>query len=673
MTRSLPCVALAAFFATGSSASGQPNPLDSWVDACHVTSPDLQALLANEALLVSASALEDNDDGTYHLLEQPFTTGIGAFGVPHDLCSTARFYGQDQVRAPFTTRSAVQVGPDLVLTAWHNVFDPGHVGFYRVVFGLQYQNVLGSCVPPDFGRIPADQVYDVQEVVADGKVSDDVDMLLLRLDRVVGDVYPRVRRSGSGWPGESMTMIGHPESMSAKVDLDAVAGSVGDWHGKEAIKVANLHGLDRSSGSMVYNRARGVLETVNASGRGVNFVLSASGPGVCYVLEHEPGFFERNASLRYFAHHIPAFELLVRSLDPVVYVTPVGGTLANPTTTRRVGAPPTAAGSIDYQIVPPGPAAPGAPTLTITPAAPLTGSLAPGQGFSIQQDAEIDGVTACGVQERSYEVRDLTHGFSDIARHVFEIGLREFAVTPERPGIIQDLALPLDGTTVYKLSNPRPDPVTVVVTADQPWVTLSTDASEGGPSLEVTLQPHESDKEVVIGVAGLTAPKPDPYHYEATVTFGFAPGTPCPGSGATTRHVTFTFGREIFMVEQVVPIPDGTSSVIVEVQVPETFCIDDVNAIVKTSVVPASQILVQLMSPAPLEQWLTLWDHGRVEVPLDVTFDDDGAGTVPVELLGAFDGQQGEGAWLFQVVDDRPGIAGTLDKWGLEFKAEPCP
>ena len=209
MRRFLPCVLTAVYLAVVSSASAQteppPDPLDDWVDACYATKPDIQALLEHNALIISEDALTENPSGTWSLNVQPFTQYVRpAEPSPYvlDLCPQVRFDGQPQVikidahASDVTRRSAVQVGPDLVLTTWHNLFAPSQPGWYKVVFGLHARNVGGECIPPDFENIPASQVYDVEAVVADGWP---LDMLLLRLDRVVSDHYPRVRRSGRGW------------------------------------------------------------------------------------------------------------------------------------------------------------------------------------------------------------------------------------------------------------------------------------------------------------------------------------------------------------------------------------------------------------------------------------------------------------------------------------------
>jgi hypothetical protein len=64
---------------------------------------------------------------------------------------------------------------------------------------------------------------------------------------------------------------------------------------------------------------------------------------------------------------------------------------------------------------------PGPQLLVSTEVTPV-GTLAPGGSFSVFET--IDAATApCGVYERTYKVIDTTHGFTDVVRHRFEIGL----------------------------------------------------------------------------------------------------------------------------------------------------------------------------------------------------------------------------------------------------------
>jgi hypothetical protein len=387
------------------------------VEACGVAD-DLSKLLENEVALMDAGAVSRNGDGTYRLTTQTYTMGGGTL----TLCSDSRFYGQTMVAGlPF--RSAVQVGPDLVLTAWHNS-TAGTTPALYAIFGLRHRLDGDRCVPPDFERIPAADVYSVTEVVADGLSGATLpprDFLLLRLDRNVTAAPPRIRRSGQGRADaarrDRMTMISHPDRLAAKVDLAGrlVGHSDPLYTGPQ---IENLHPLHWSSGAMIYNRDAQLVETVVRSALSAQYLRD---PVVvnCWRVADIGGNRATNDSLADFAQHVPAFELLVTPLDTVVHEGRLGEPLSNPATTRTVEAPFTAPRSIDYRIALPATSA-GGPELLVTVGAPLQGTLGPGGGFDIEETINVNGV-ACGQYEQSYSITDLTNGFTDVIRHVFRI------------------------------------------------------------------------------------------------------------------------------------------------------------------------------------------------------------------------------------------------------------
>ena len=385
------------------------------VEACGVMDDDLSKVIENEVALVDAGVVSRNADGTYRLTTETYRVGSGSLA----LCSDSQFYGQPRVSGlPF--RSAVQVGPDLVLTAWHNpiAFTPA---FYAI-FGLRHRLAGGRCVPPDFERIPAADVYSVTEVAADGlapAAGPPRDFLLLRLDRPATATFPRVRRSGRGRADaahqDRVTMISHPERMAAKMDLAGriVGHSDVGYTGPE---VENLHPVSWSSGGMVYNRDQRVLETVVRSLVSARYSRDATG---CWRMIHVEGHRAANDSVADFAQNIPAFELVVTPLDAVVHEADAGGQLSKPTTTRTIEAPLTAPGEIAYRIVPP-PTSAGGPELLVTVGGPLEGTLAPGTGHDVEETVNASGV-ACGEYEVAYSVVDATNGFTDVIRHLFRI------------------------------------------------------------------------------------------------------------------------------------------------------------------------------------------------------------------------------------------------------------
>jgi hypothetical protein len=391
------------------------------VEACGELDGDLARLLDNEVALVDAGAVSRNADGTYRLTTQAYTMGAGSL----TLCSDSRFYGQRMIFGlPF--RSAVQVGSDLVLTAWHGATN-GNIPPLYAIFGLRYRLAGGRCVPPDLARVPPGDVFFVTEVVADGldpATGPPRDFLLLRLERDAGPAYPRVRRTGRGRADathhDRMTMISHPDRLAAKIDLAGrLAGySDADYDGPQ---VENIHPLQWSSGAMLYNRDAAFVETVARTTVSARYGHEG-GNTSCYKIIEVNGSRATNHSVAGFAQNIPPFELLVTPLDTVIHEGPVGGPFTNTTTTRTIEAPVTSPGSIAYRIQPPT-TSPGQPELLVSFGATLQGSLPPGAGFDVEETIDASGLP-CGEYQQSYSVTDDTHGFTDVIRHVIRIQCR---------------------------------------------------------------------------------------------------------------------------------------------------------------------------------------------------------------------------------------------------------
>lgn len=660
MARPFPCIVLAACVATSAATLfAQPSPppgsLNTWVDACQATAPDLQAMLANEALIVDEDFLPGNGDGTFELLHQPFLVGTNGAGLPeYPMCSHARFYGETRVQVPGFFRSAVQVGPDLVLTALHGAATSG-IDRLRVVFGVHGRLVGTTCVPPDFSRIPASDIYTVS-LVADGWPNNELDYLLLRLDRQRVNAYPRVRRSGRAYPGDAMTGIGHPERLPGKVDTAGVAGEITMLSGREWLEMANVHGLVGSSGSMVYNRTQRILEAVARTGLGTSIVLD---PGAdteppCNIITHMDAWKSKNASLRYFAQNIPPYELLVDPLDWVVLKAAAGTPIAH-SSNRTLKAP--SSGPIQYQIVPPALTPAGQPTLTISAGGPLQGTLQPGQVLTVQQTAAASASVPCKVYERTYLVRDLTHGFEDVARHVFEIGKRGFSVTGGRDGF-DDLATPFEESFSYTVTNTQPSPFTLRVSSDQPWVSIN-----GAPGpFELAFQPNDV-KQVAIGVLEAYWTLPHPETYLAQLTFEVAPnGTHCPASPPVIRTFAFSYGTDTFKSNLQPPPQIPPTQISVTQWVDEDACIGDLNVSIATDGVDASELMLWLKAPPPSDLERVIWNPGDAPDPHEFEID-EGA-------LNDFEGLGTHGTWTLKAVDAVPATpSGKLNSWSLRFES----
>jgi hypothetical protein len=245
--------------------------------------------------------------------------------------------------------------------------------------------------------------------------------------------------------------------------------------------------------------------------------------------------------VRPFSPYIPAFELVVDSLDDVVYVAPEGGPLAEPETFYTVSAPDTAAGKIAYHIEPPAPA--GEPTLDLQVAGSVDGELGPGESLAAETKASIVGVP-CGTYLRTFQVQDLTNGYTDILRHIFEIGLAEFAVSPAA-GLTAGAPGPLHAATAtYEVSNRRPTAAVVEVAADGDWITLDGEAAPApGVPVSATLRLAPAGEPgdratVVVGLGGYADLLAGGEWHHGQVTFANLNGT-CEDRGDTVRTVSF--------------------------------------------------------------------------------------------------------------------------------------
>jgi subtilisin-like proprotein convertase family protein len=638
--------------------SQPPGSLDTWLDACELPAPDLVQLLDKEALVVESGAVTPSDDAAFYTLaQQPYTHTY--IWNPAPLCSASIFYGQPQVNGA-SFRSAVLVGPDLILTAWHNPVPT--VPDVRVIFGLQYRQVGDSCIAPDFTHIPASHVFRPVEVVA--WMWPQPDMLLLRLDRPVGAAPLRVRRSGQGRVGDAMTMIAHPDRLATKVDTAGfLAGNVTSGNGLTSPLLANMHTLVGSSGSMIYNRSERFVETVASGWFGTTYEACDGKQKVIHV----DGVSSTNQSVRHFARFIPAFELLVQPLDRILHVSPVGGPPSDEVFVRTIRAPQTASGPIDYVITPPEPGPP--PVVQVSASAPEQGTLEPGQAFTVAETVDVGGAS-CGVYERSYSVTDASHGYTDVVRHVFEIGTRYFTVDPPYGTGIVDVAPPFEDVIPFTLKNLGPMQYTVQVSADQPWVQL---VHPGGDGPVVTLMlPPNGTASVGVTIDPLAVPPAGPTHV-ANLRFAADLGG-CPGTAPLFRTFTFSLGHETFWdtPQPPVPVPDGSPDGIWRtINVAEDFCVGDVDVGVFVDGNPEN-LVVRLLSPQG--ELVTLWDHGSaVHGTLWTTFDDDGGGTTPVEWLHAIDGESGYGPWRLQVVDDvEDGNVATLIFWNVNVTTGQC-
>lgn len=661
-----------------------------WLDACQAQDPELKRLLAAEAMLVPVPYLHDNGDDTFAISTILFNE---LSGKPLD--PTSLFHGQ---RRTGFGRSGVLVGPDIVVTAPHtSQFD--FAGF-RVVFGLSSRMVNGVCVQPDWDHVPAENIYEPVEVIANTYTDgiDPHDFAFLRLDRLTDREPLRIRRSGKARDGDRMAGVGHPMRLSTKISPE---GEALGWDVARGLLLNGLHFLDGSSGSMVYNQDADYLETVVRSGLCGSFQLL---PGNIYKLAPLcPAAPQAvNRPIADVAELVPATSLVVGPLDVVKHRANLN---ANPSPAAKLYTlrnPQGLAQPIQWQIVMP-PAPNGQPKLTLSPSK-TSGVLAPGGSFAFT--ATASAASQCGNYTRTIQVNDLTHGYTDYIRHEFEVGMRQFQVTPAEGFEVERMTGPYSKPgRSYTVTNTGPTPVKLRVQGPA-WVDLAVQQGPYSGKYDnvatIDLAGHNSKTGTATVSVRMDEAKAAVMHPHQThagqlaFTMDFGQASPnCYIPSNTTRPIRFVRGKQSYVEHD--PdnyIPGHANPLVNAMQVDTPFVIDHVSLDVgiwgldsNNSPEQFSELRITLVTPGGAE--LPIWDlndvpspdyysnevthHWGYELPIGVLHIDDVFSPSPLGTeLGSLVGQPGEGTWKLKVSSPGTGAAFFIN-WGLNFFGSPPP
>lgn len=660
-----------------------------WLDACEAQDPDLARLLEAEAMLVPVPYFHDNGDGTYKIDTILF---VDAFGLPLD--PTGLFFGQ---RRNGFGRSGVLVGDDIVVTAPHTAnFD--FAGF-RVVFGQAARMVDGVCVQPDWDHVSADDIYDPVEVIANTYTGGSYphDFAFLRLDRSTDREPLRIRRSGKAREGDNLIGVGHPMRLSTKVSPE---GEALGWDAAGGLLMNGLHFLDGSSGSMIYNRDADYLETVVRSSVCGSFQMM---PGNLYKLVPLCPAAPRasNRPIADIAEVVPATSLVVGPLDEVTHRTALNVAPVPAAKLYTLRAPKGLDQPIQWQIVMP-PAPVGQPKLTLAPAK-TSGVLAPGSSFAFS--ATASAASLCGTYERTIQVNDLTHGYTDHIRHRFEVGMRQFQATPAEGFAVERMSGPYSKPSrTYTVTNPSPTPVKVRV-AGPAWIDLT---------VQHGAQSTKHDNIATIDLAGNTsklsmatvnvrmdeakaqAMLPHQTHDgQIALTIDFGQASPnCYVPSNTTRPLSFVRGKQTFVEHDPEnAIPGHATPLVNEMHIDTPFVIDHVTLDVGiwsfigyTAPEHFSELRITLVTPSGAE--LPIWDMNEVpsadyfsngstdywgyEIPIGVLRIDDVFSPSPLGTeLDALVGEPGNGTWKLKV--SSPSTSAFFINWSLNFFGSPPP
>jgi len=291
--------------------------------------------------------------------------------------------------------------------------------------------------------------------------------------------------------------------------------------------------------------------------------------------------------------------------------------------------------------------------------APLTGTLNAGQNVVITV-AEAAAATslAAGLYSTDVVFSDLTNNLMTTRTHQLEIGLTDFTTAPTN-GLATGgpIGGPFNATQVYTLTSKRPTPVSVRVSADQPWVSIN---GVVGP-VDVPLSGTGATANVTVGIGPAALALPAGLA-NATVTFTNLVG----GGGGTTRSVVLDVGRFSYSTTNVPQTIADNSTITATINVTDTYCIGDVNVPIDITHTYIGDLNVDVTSP----QGTTVRLHARTGGTTDdliLTYDDgvtnpDGPGT-----LANFNNEPVNGTWTLTVNDAASGDTGTLRAWSLKI------
>ncbi|MEM1330752.1 MAG: proprotein convertase P-domain-containing protein [Planctomycetota bacterium] len=617
---------------------------DDRIEVYEETDPILRQMSEAACVVIERSEVTDNGDGTYTLLSSPWTsTFLGA------LCTDEPFYGQPAIG----NCSGWFVGQDIIVTAGHCI-DSGDIGTWGYLFNFEYET-MGAADPV---IVPAEDVYWITEIV-DRELGGGADHCITRVDRnVTGRAPVRIERDEAPPVGTPLTVIGHPATIIKKIAGGAEVKSI---NSPTTYADANLDTYGGNSGSMVIRTdtykvtgilVRGATDYVNSGGCIVSNRLSDTG---------RTDYEEISLTTR-FDEFIPEVGL-VTTPGGATHIGVVGGPFTDDPTAYTIDNPTDAA--LSY-------------TVTITDDAngmllldggtsQLSGSVpAMGNAGFVVSLAPSAASLPAGVYTASVTVSDPTNGVDSVLTHTVEVGQSIVTIGPgvglETGGPVGG---PFPGSIDYTLTNQRPTPTTVQVTASDPWISVN-----GGQSATVSLRANGASNTVTLAIdpsasslaAGL---------YNGSITFlNTVSGT------SESRDVSLDVGRFVFSdLGGSEPIADN-STITRDITVSEAFCVGDVD--VDVDIAHSYQGDLRVILTAPDGTSITLHDRsGGGADDLMLRYDDDGSGT-PADGPGAladFEGAGSQGLWTLTVSDNAGGDTGTFNGWSLRLASsgDTCP
>ncbi|MGB2984810.1 MAG: proprotein convertase P-domain-containing protein, partial [Phycisphaerae bacterium] len=352
--------------------------------------------------------------------------------------------------------------------------------------------------------------------------------------------------------------------------------------------------------------------------------------------------------------HISTGGMTVTPGDDVLHIGEVGGPFTNPSVTYTLTNPTGQA--IDYEV-----------SLTASfgilldgGTDPVTGTLAASGGVVdvvVTLGPDIDSL-GNGVYVEDIVFDDVTNGSSTTRRHTVEIGQTRFLVDPET-GLESSgpEGGPFPGSVVYTVTSERPTPVSVEVSASDPWISL--DGGSGPITLNLS---GTGDFDTVTVGFSAAAESLSPGVYSGTVSFTNLSG----GAGDTTRPVFLDVGRVVYnSTDTPKPINDN-STITSTINVPDGYCVGDLDVEIDITHTYIGDLIVELQSPGGTT--VRLHNHtGGGASDIVQTYDDDGIAPDGPGMLADFNLTLSTGTWTLTVSDNASGDTGTLNHWALRL------
>ncbi|HED53457.1 MAG TPA: hypothetical protein ENJ00_04570 [Phycisphaerales bacterium] len=422
--------------------------------------------------------------------------------------------------------------------------------------------------------------------------------------------------------------------------------------------MANVDAYGGNSGSMVVSQTTGMIEGILVRGN-QDFV---SGPGGCLQSNVCPDSgcpsWEEISKTTTFASSIPELGLQFTPVGQITHTGVVGGPFNDETFQITIDNPTSSPADYSVSI-----AAGAQHTVLLNGSGgPVMGTVPAGGNTSVTATLSGAAGMPAGIYTTTINLDDLTNSRMLSLDSVLEVGQTGIDVSPATDLVTGGpTGGPFTGTQMYTITSTRPTPVTVDVTADQSWISLNGSASP----LSINLNGVGDMAVVTVGIDSSANGLANGL-YTGTVTFDNVEGT----IGDTSRMASLDVGRFIYEDANVnLPISDN-STIETTLNVPDAFCVADLDVEINITHTYIGDLIVELDSP----QGTTVRLHDRTGGSTDdlvVTYDNE-AGTQPDgpgDLID-FDGEIATGVWTLRVSDNAGGDVGTLNSWKLKIASQ---